>query len=302
MKLFFKYIIIVVTSVLVVYSGIVAFSWYLIRHNTDLKADDNVTVAVFGNSVCACSINEFFIPNWKNFACSGVDYKLEFPFIREVVRQNPQIDTLLIGLGECNYSMYDNDSYNDRDDAIPFFRDFSGYVAFLGSDIFKDYSLKEIMACAIGNNVGSYESPRYGYLFIDRHNITSGEWSEAWYDSVYANSNACPPYSEAKIKYSISFDQIRNIVSWCQEQGKTVVIYNPPLYKSYKWFDPKPYKDFLRTLGPDLLVADYTNFSFPDSTYYGDVRHVNYQGAEYLSSHIKNNGLKMTTVKDYCEK
>ena len=48
-----------------------------------------------------------------------------------------------------------------------------------------------------------------------------------------------------------------------------------------------------------MLVADYSSFVFPDISYYGDVYHLNYRGAEYFSNYIKENGWHLETTEKY---
>lgn len=66
--------------------------------------------------------------------------------------------------------------------------------------------------------------------------------------------------------------------------------------------DDSGYRQLIRAeLGDSALIADYSRFEFPDSTYYGDLEHLNFRGARYFSKHIAKNGLELKYAIDYCK-
>ena len=54
-------------------------------------------------------------------------------------------------------------------------------------------------------------------------------------------------------------------------------------------------------LGDSTLVAEYTRFEVPDSTYYRDLEHLNTKGALYFGEHIVRDGLQLQYAVDYCK-
>ena len=65
--------------------------------------------------------------------------------------------------------------------------------------------------------------------------------------------------------------------------------------------DDSGYRQLIRAeLGDSALIADYSRFEFPDSTYYGDLEHLNSRGAKYFSNHIAREGLRLQYAVDYC--
>ena len=53
-------------------------------------------------------------------------------------------------------------------------------------------------------------------------------------------------------------------------------------------------------LGDSTLVAEYSRFVVPDSTYYGDLEHLNTKGAIYFAEHVVRDGLQLQYAIDYC--
>ena len=49
----------------------------------------------------------------------------------------------------------------------------------------------------------------------------------------------------------------------------------------------------------DTLIADYEDFEFPDDSYYGDVHHLNSKGADYFTSYLAKNGIKVQKLHEW---
>lgn len=104
-------------------------------------------------------------------------------------------------------------------------------------------------------------------------------------------------------KCTIQVSGIRYIKDYCDSHGLVLIIFHSPLYKVTEMVSDKGYKDYLLSeFGDSLLIADYTHFEFPDTTYYYDLEHVRKCGAKMLSEHIRDNGLDLQYSIDYCAK
>ena len=107
-------------------------------------------------------------------------------------------------------------------------------------------------------------------------------------------------YFQEHYKYQV--DYLGEIGKYCREHHKALVILSPPIYKIPDMIDDSGYRQLIRSeLGDSALIADYSRFEFPDSTYYGDLEHLNFRGAEYFSKHIAKNGLELKYAIDYCK-
>ena len=61
----------------------------------------------------------------------------------------------------------------------------------------------------------------------------------------------------------------------------------------------KGYRQLLCSeLGDSTLVADYSRFKVPDSTYFRDPEHLNTKGAQYFGEHIAREGLQLQYAID----
>ena len=107
-------------------------------------------------------------------------------------------------------------------------------------------------------------------------------------------------YIRDHYKYQVDF--LREIGNYCRENHKVLIILSPPIYKIPDMIDDSGYRQLIRAeLGDSALIADYSRFEFPDTTYYGDLEHLNFRGAEYFSKHIAKNGLELKYAIDYCK-
>ena len=81
----------------------------------------------------------------------------------------------------------------------------------------------------------------------------------------------------------------------------SLAAHNQPRIQQAQTTSHSGYRQLIRAeLGDSALIADYSRFEFPDSTYYGDLEHLNSRGAKYFSNHIAREGLRLQYAVDYC--
>ena len=114
------------------------------------------------------------------------------------------------------------------------------------------------------------------------------------------DNNFTESYIRENCKYQLHY--LSKIKDYCTQHGKTLVILSTPIYKIPDMVSYDGYHQLMRKeLGDSALIADYTRFEFPDSTYYADLEHLNFRGAEYFSKHIAKNGLELRYAIDCCK-
>ena len=104
-----------------------------------------------------------------------------------------------------------------------------------------------------------------------------------------------------KTYFTYQLNNLRKIKEYCDAHQQTLIIFNTPTYKISDMVSDKGYRQLIRSeLGDSTLVAEYTRFEVPDSTYYRDLEHLNAKGAQYFGEHIVREGLQLQYAIDYC--
>jgi hypothetical protein len=111
-------------------------------------------------------------------------------------------------------------------------------------------------------------------------------------------------FSEAYLKthFTYQLNNLRKIKEYCEAHQQTLIIFNTPTYKIPDMVSDKGYRQLICSeLGDSTLVAEYTRFEVPDSTYYRDLEHLNIKGALYFGEHIAREGLRLQYAVDLCK-
>ena len=111
-------------------------------------------------------------------------------------------------------------------------------------------------------------------------------------------------FSEAYLKthFTYQLNNLRKIKEYCDAHQQTLIIFNTPTYKIPDMVSDKGYRQLICSeLGDSTLVAEYTRFEVPDSTYYRDLEHLNFKGALYFGEHIAREGLRLQYAVDLCK-
>ena len=104
-----------------------------------------------------------------------------------------------------------------------------------------------------------------------------------------------------KTYFTYQLDNLHKIKEYCDAHQLTLIILNTPMYKILDMASDKGYRQLICSeLGDSTLVADYSHFKVPDSTYYRDPEHLNIKGAQFFGEHIEKEGLELQYAIDFC--
>jgi len=102
--------------------------------------------------------------------------------------------------------------------------------------------------------------------------------------------------------FTYQINNLHKIKEYCDAHQQTLIILNTPMYKILDMASDKGYRQLICSeLGDSTLVADYSRFKVPDSTYFRDPEHLNIKGAQYFGEHIAREGLHLQYAIDYCK-
>jgi hypothetical protein len=102
--------------------------------------------------------------------------------------------------------------------------------------------------------------------------------------------------------FTYQLNNLRKIKEYCDAHQQTFIILNTPIYRILDMASDEGYRQLICSeLGDSTLVADYSRFKVPDSTYFRDPEHLNIKGAQYFGEHITREGLQLQYAIDYCK-
>lgn len=275
------------------------FSNMMIRNNADFKFEPETKYVVFGHSHSKCAYNDSIIKNFKNISNNGESYFYTLPKLKQVIIQNPNIETVFIEftnsqiskdieswIWEDKYLSYHYCIYSPfisvKDKFFLCRNNPKGFIANLSVDfktqfktnIFKDYSFEQY--CGFNKVTGDLD--QYLQKMKDNKDLD---------DFVNINNEI----SECHLKY------LDKIVSFLKSQKKEVIFVRSPIHKEYKEYfaNEDSFQNLLNTRYRDIDFLDFHNVTFEDSCY-KDYRHLNYKGAllfsQWFDFLIKNGLLK----------
>lgn len=177
------------------------------------------------------------------------------------------------------------------------------------SNFFKNYCRyfeywKYIFTSFSFHNFQEYGTIDGGYLYLERDKLDNPHV----YDRINSviermherDEQVSEEYLMKYCTYQIS--SIRKIQEYCDAHQQTLIILSTPLYRIPDMISDKGYWHLICSeLGDSTLVADYSRFELPDTTYYGDLEHLNYKGARFFSEHIEKEGIQVRFALDYCK-
>lgn len=294
MRKFLTHILLIVGTALMIQLAFKFVSWHYIRAHTSFKATEDVTTAVFGTSLGETSINDSILSTYKNYCHSATGFVYHRRTLEQVLAQNPSIDTVIIAYGVRTFA-----SSNDGERKyVATARAFHPWNAQLHLADLTSFSWRDIAAILLTDDPKTaFETTPYGFAANPLTYTPDAKWCANWYDDQlkqHANSRLYP-YTPDKKRH----DYCKDMITYCLERGKQVVIINTPTFNIKRWIDDSGYKHYLSTLPKQVLIADYSDFQMPDSTYFADIHHLNSKGAKFFSNHIKAHGLRLTTIHDY---
>lgn len=271
--------------------------------------DKDIHTIVLGGSVGMADWNDSIIPGSKNLCASAMTFGGALNNLKWATEFNEnKPDTVILAAGLLSLVYF----YDEVDKPTMLLkwkeekRNVLTYPVFF--DNFKhlrDY-WEYVLVSFPYNNFEAYKGVEGGFSVGDNNEINNPiafnninlviERSKEYGDHGL--------FSEAYLKthFTYQLNNLRKIKEYCDAHRQTLIILNTPTYKISDMVSDKGYRQLIRSeLGDSTLVAEYTRFEVPDSTYYRDLEHLNTKGALYFGEHIAREGLHLQYAVDYCK-
>jgi hypothetical protein len=270
--------------------------------------DKNIHTIVLGGSVGMADWNDSIIPGSKNLCASAMTFGGALNNLKWATEFNEnKPDTVILSAGLLSLVYF----YDEVD--LPFVllnteeekRNVLTYPVFFDNiKHLRDY-WEYILVSFPYNNFEAYKGVDGGFSIGDNNEVNN----PIAYDHINLVIERSKEYgdqgllSEAYLKthFTYQLNNLRKIKEYCDTHQQTLIIFNTPTYKISDMVSDKGYRQLICSeLGDSTLVAEYTRFEVPDSTYYRDLEHLNAKGALYFGEHIVKEGLHLQYAIDYC--
>lgn len=269
-----------------------------------LHVPENVNVLILGDSQPQCAVNDSVFSNSVNFSQNSEHFFLTYTVLQLVVKNNPQINTLILGCSYHNLSAFSEryifykGNYKDNfpELVIPRYYpilDFKDKI-FLLKNNFEGVikSFKMIVTNMVKSFTSNYKEyhdyPFIGRYYASRKRVFNDSTVKASVDWHFYKDSAATELEEFS---SLQYEYLKKIVAFCKEKNIKLILLNTPVYEDYYKQIPKEFTDeYYRLMnelsdGDKVEFFDYYDFKVPDD-FYGDGNHLNLQGAVMLTPEI----------------
>lgn len=240
-----------------------------------LKLDTEKSILIVGNSQTECAVNDSICTNIFNFSKSSETSPISYVKIRQILNDNPKIDTIMIGFNplyvnnNADYWLYSRQHFAE----IAPFWSFDDFINFPFN--LQNFGLRSFRAFLLTSNK---LNDLGGYQYIIRDKLHT--------DIKRRETQAETTESTSPSGNKMSLLYINKIISLCKQKNIKLIFINTPTYQASKYFDTQ---DFYRLYNDNFATIefwDYIDMQLPDSCF-GDINHLNHRGAKIFSETLK---------------
>lgn len=257
------------------------------------KIDDKINVIYVGDSHIKLAINDKLINKSANFSNDSEAYEFSYYKIADLIRNNPNIKKIYLGMSYHNISNYYDDYVLDKKSVeIPgkyfFILPFSQKINLITINKNKlPVFIKKIFREGL-NNIFT-KTNNYGYLGKYENDFKNSKSLKISIDKrilfqFYKNGKV-NDFSRYNINYLLK------IVELCKKNRIELNLVNAPLHSYYRSKIPKiyisKYNDII--LQNKLKVIDFKESSFSDNCFIPDGDHVSEKGSRIVSYLMNKN-------------
>lgn len=249
--------------------------------------DEKRNILILGDSHTKFAFNDKILKQTYNISNNADSYFYSYVKLKEIIKDNPHIDTVLISFSTHNIQKSIENKWLLNDNHLE--SRLKYYFPLLDfEDIFFIINKKPVKVF-----IGAFSqihlpiSLTYkgievfgGYKNL-QHNILAEELEKV--------KTRTEEESNSLKQANIEKKYLRNIIDYCKDNSVEPILVNTPLHKSIKQEQNKLYQ-FYNKYFDDVLFYDFNEIEMKDE-FFGDLVHLNPQGATYFSELVKNKNL-----------
>lgn len=284
MKRFIRQTALFVAIFFLVVLGLFFIANKMVKGKASFKIKEDTKYVIFGHSHPECTYNDSLIQHFQNFGNSGESYFYTQTKIREVVKQNPAIETIFVEFTNNQIDELMNDwiwldkYMTNRYPVFEVFMDKNDHFLLLTSNFTGfvnsfSLSIKSNFERIIASDY-NFTSKLGGYLYLKKNKVDS-----------FLNEQVINPPKEITIHKTSNYniEYLEKIVAFCQSQNKQVVLLRSPQHnKCLAMGNEEQFKEILQTNFADILFLDFNEFPASNDEF-ADLEHLNYKGAKRFS-------------------
>jgi len=273
-------------------SGIFWITFMLSYNNvSNITLDKEVNILICGDSHTKTALNDSIIPNSLNIAHSSEHYMYSYNVLQVLLRNNPQITKVILGLSYHNLSsFYDANVFEKSKTQYMYPRYF----------VTLDFTtIANLVATNPSGFFGDFKDIYHGvYRHINAKNLGDYSFIGWFYDSDRNNKNDSTINSALEMHYfpaegevfeasAFQMEYILEIVQLCNDMNVQLILLACPLSKEYRAGVPLKFQELYTSVKTENndCIWDYHNFVVPDSCW-GDGDHLNLSGSMIFSDFI----------------
>jgi hypothetical protein len=266
---------------------------FLYRFNSQLldrfRVDKSVSTLIVGDSRTEFALNDQLLPNTMNISQTSEGYIYSFPILAGILKNNPQIKTVLLG-----FSFQSISSYYDNSSLVPHISARYFYILprNIQMEILKrnqgnlSLEFRKIFTNGFRNLIARPNK----YTFIGKYETfsTSKSLTKSSVDkriaAQYYENGKLAPFADVNTNYFLK------IVDLCKRSNIKLVILNTPMHKSYVDGVPQAYKDKYYSLIKEnnLDLIEFENLVLKDTCFLPDGDHLSRSGTTPATLYLKD--------------
>jgi len=251
----------------------------------DYKFKEKKNILIVGNSHTECSVNDSIISNSVNLSQSASSYFYSYMKIREFIKYNPQIDTVIISFSDndlfsekekwfsssekINYNMTRHIVLFNKDDYLDLFKSNPVEVSLQTFILYSDFYNLHIQK---RDFIGSYNK-------INANKI----------DEAIIEFNLNPPIIDSTIAIT-ELKYLLKIYEFTQENNIKLILLNTPIHpileKHFSVIKPRNFQIASKQM-PNATYLNHTSFVLENSMY-ADLSHLNNKGSNKYSEFLQS--------------
>lgn len=255
-----------------------------LENRASFKLPQDSKFIVIGHSHSECSFNDTLIDDLRNLSGSGESYFYTYLKTKQVLEQNPLIETVFIEFTNNQVSpimddwTWDDEHMNHRYPKYSPFMNRKEKIT-LASNNFTGFIASNFKTAKEG--VGRILSKDYQY--IRETPLSKPASNEHILDSLILDAKKKGPLKKDSKLSEVNVDYLRKIVKLCKENDKNIVLVRSPLHSSYRGYSNESlYHKIRKKYFSDINYLDFSSVSLDDSNFY-DLEHLNEKGAKAFS-------------------
>jgi len=276
-------------TLVILLAAAVLLTKYYAKDRLDWSLSPDTHLLIVGDSHPATALNDTIIPHALNLSQTGEAYFFTYYKLRELLRHNPQVETVVLGYGYHNLQdgqdrrIFQDKYVQHRLHKYLTFMDGRGFWAMFRRNpegVFLNLIRTIQTQWRIAAERPSWREFNYGnFVYLDRDKLEE------------ARRRLGSEKDESHLGNRLEKTYLRNIHDLCVRQGRHLILMNTPIYPDLQAYlaEYRPeYHRFQRRYLPEARLLDYGSFTLPDSAY-GDLGHLNFRGSTAFSRFLLQN-------------